>query len=282
MKKNRFFLYALSVVVAMGMTACGGSDDDGGGEAPLPEKTVSLSSSDLVEGKGYYDGTLYYAVTSEDSKEMEVKAADAGITAAEIPHKVSIDGVVYSVTSIGMSAFAENQKLTSVTIPNSVKRIRNVAFGNCKQLSSVTIPESVTEIRENAFVACEALTSIVIPKGVTKLETNTFAQCTSLKSVTIPEGMTEIGLGCFQKCSSLTSITFPASLKTIRGYSFMNCSSLADIHCIGTTPPTCGAYEYPFSNTKIVNLYIPKGCKEAYQAVSPWEGLWNSVKVIEE
>ena len=259
MKKNRFFLYALSLVVALGMTACGGSDDDGGGgEAPLPEKTVSLSSSDFVEGKGYFDGSLYYSVTSEDNKEVEVKEADKEITAAVIPHKVSIDGVEYSVTRIG-----------------------DTAFGSCKQLASVTIPESVTEIKENAFVACESLTSIVIPKGVTKIERNTFAQCIALESVTIPEGVTEIGLGAFQKCSSLTSITLPASLETLVGYSFMNCSSLADIHCKGTTPPI-SVNGYPFSNTNIVNLYIPKGCKDAYQEKNPWKSLWDSVNVIEE
>ena len=54
-----------------------------------------------------------------------------------------------SVTSIGQSAFCDNQ-LTSVTIPSSVTSIGDYAFKS-NQLTSVTIPSSVTSIGKRAF-----------------------------------------------------------------------------------------------------------------------------------
>ena len=51
-----------------------------------------------------------------------------------------------SVTSIGKSAFAFCESLTSVTIPESIRTIGDIAFSNCTGLTSIEIPNSVTTI----------------------------------------------------------------------------------------------------------------------------------------
>ena len=63
-----------------------------------------------------------------------------------------------SVTSIGKSAFVDNQ-LTSVTLSNSLTSIELYAFRNNK-LTSVTIPNSVTSIGTSAFSNNPGLASL--------------------------------------------------------------------------------------------------------------------------
>ncbi|WP_370688141.1 S-layer homology domain-containing protein [uncultured Bacteroides sp.] len=53
--------------------------------------------------------------------------------------------------SIGVGAFFQCEKLTSVTIPNGVISIEGRAFSTCSSLTSVTIPKSVTVIGDVAF-----------------------------------------------------------------------------------------------------------------------------------
>ena len=58
------------------------------------------------------------------------------------------------VIKIGNAAFRNCDRLTSLTIPNSVEHIGNQAFYNCSSLSIVTIPDSVKRIGSNAFTGC--------------------------------------------------------------------------------------------------------------------------------
>ena len=71
-----------------------------------------------------------------------------------IPESITFENSIYSVTSIGESAFCECSSLTSVTIPNSVTSIGYRAFMYCSSLTSVTIPNSVTSIGGRAFYDC--------------------------------------------------------------------------------------------------------------------------------
>ena len=136
------------------------------------------------------------------------------------------------VTKIGYYAFYGYQtdcnKLTSVTIPDSVTTIGEYAFSNCESLTSVTIPDSVTTIGEWAFYYCESLTSVTIGNSVTTIGDSAFLCCSKLTSVTIPDSVTTIGGGAFKSCTSLTSVTIPDSVTTIGDSAFGECSSLKE------------------------------------------------------
>ena len=86
-----------------------------------------------------------------------------------IPESFTYNGVTYSVTSIGGSAFDCCSGLTSVTIPNSVTSIGNYAFIGCSGLTSVTIGNSVTSIGESAFDGADIPTVISLIENPFKI-----------------------------------------------------------------------------------------------------------------
>ena len=148
--------------------------------------------------------------------------------------------------------------MTSVTIPNSVTSIGNYVFCDCWDLTSVTIGNSVTSIGNYAFYYCWDLTSITIPNSVTSIGNYAFYNCSDLTSITIPESVTSIGNSAFNECYRLT-----------------------EIYCKATILPTCkansdGLYTiFPDNALQYATLYVPKGCKSAYESVDPWRNFWN-------
>ena len=77
-----------------------------------------------------------------------------------IPETVVFNERTYRVTSIGKEAFAFCDPLTSITIPDSVKRIGWKAFLDCESLEEIIIGNSVKGIGRHAFDGCDALLSI--------------------------------------------------------------------------------------------------------------------------
>ena len=148
-------------------------------------------SSSLFAHDFEVDG-IYYNITS--STEMTVKVTYKGIYndsyddeyygSVSIPGKVTYEGSVYRVTSIGSYAFYNCSGLTSVVIPNSVTSIGKSAFYGCSGLTSVMIPNSVTSIGESAFESCSGLTSVVIPNSVTSIGNGAFGD-THLRTIVL-------------------------------------------------------------------------------------------------
>ncbi len=74
----------------------------------------------------------------------------------------SVNAVIpKGVTVIGERAFAEFDKLKSVTIPDGVEAIEWDAFFECKSLTKIFIPDSVKYIAHGAFYGCEKLRDVV-------------------------------------------------------------------------------------------------------------------------
>ncbi len=92
------------------------------------------------------------------------------------------------ITAIGMYAFngCENRdKITSVTMSDSIVAIDECAFAGCKGLVSITLSENLKELAPDMFLSCSSLESITIPKSVTWVHARAFQGCESLKSITI-------------------------------------------------------------------------------------------------
>ena len=157
----------------------------------------------------------YYTVTGYDGSDTVIVIPD------------SVGGI--PVTKIADNAFKDKQRITSITVPDSVTSIGSYAFRGCSSLVSVVIPNSVTSIGSDAFYYCESLVSVVIPDSVTSIGSEAFCACDSLVSVTIPDSVTSIGSWAFFGCDSLESVVIPDSVTSIGGYAFAYCKSLTSI-----------------------------------------------------
>ena len=95
------------------------------------------------------------------TKTAEVIKKNGGYEGAiVIPETVVFNELTYRVTSIGKEAFAFCDPLTSITIPDSVKRIGWKAFLDCESLEEIIIGNSVKGIGRHAFDGCDSLLSI--------------------------------------------------------------------------------------------------------------------------
>lgn len=92
------------------------------------------------------------------------------------------DGVV----QIGRAAFLAS-KLTSISLPDSLKVIEDDAFCGCTRLKYLYFPKNLTHIGSRAFMGCDLIKEFVIPDTVEHIGDEAFAYCRRLKKVFLSE-----------------------------------------------------------------------------------------------
>ena len=119
----------------------------------------------------------------------------------------------------------EFNTVSTVTFEDGCKvRELDGTFRGFYNLTSVVLPESVKKVGKSTFEQCQSLESIDL-SGVTELDTeNLFTNCFSLKSVILPDNLTEIGPYMFSNCKSLVSLTIPQSVTVIGENAFSKCA----------------------------------------------------------
>lgn len=90
-------------------------------------------------------------IYTASGNEITITGYTGSATEVVIGSTYIIDGVEYTVVEIGMEAFLENETITKVTIPESVKKIGEAAFYDCTSLTEVIVLSKDVEIEDVAL-----------------------------------------------------------------------------------------------------------------------------------
>ncbi|MBQ0146648.1 MAG: leucine-rich repeat domain-containing protein [Lachnospiraceae bacterium] len=99
-------------------------------------------------------------------------------------------------------AYAQDENIDEVIVPEGVEDIGEVAFFGCMNLRSVILPKSLKIIREEAFGE-SGIEKVFIPEGVKTIAEKAFFSCPNLKYIEIPGENTVIETDAFGDCRKL-------------------------------------------------------------------------------
>ena len=250
-----------------------------------------------IDGLNYYLNSSFYTapLTKGNTWEGEL----------DIPSEISFYGQTYRVTSMALTAFRDNTKLTKVRIP---KNLEGILHGYYTTNPYEDVPTGlISSDCMNPFIGCTALESIEVDeenqslksvdgvlfsqdgKGHYHYLTNDYygtgLYCypagARRESYTIPNGVEWIGSGAFGHNQYLSSLTMPSSLKQICNNVFAGCNNLTDIYCYAENVPV--AFDYAFKDFPIASatLHVPAGSVDKYKATAPWSGFGDIVAIEE-
>lgn len=214
----------------------------------------------------YIADEVAYTITSTTNKTVEVAGYNYS-GAIIVPEQVvnEADGMTYTVTGVGMGAFAERASVTSITLPNTVTYLANSAFYACIGLTRFTIPESVVSIGIETFISCINLSTIRIPAKVELIDRDAFMGCSSMYAINvdeanehyssingtlydkaqqtlvrhpeastrnpnIPSTVTRIESRAFWSCKNVSTINLPEGLTSIGDDAFFACKEITNMH----------------------------------------------------
>lgn len=202
---------------------------------------------------------------NKTTKKYKAAIATSTTGSITIPATVENNSTNYSVVAIGNSAFSACKKLTSVTLPSTIKKIEDKAFYQCEAVTSITLggyeesigsqtfsgckelaneitlPSSLSTIGDQAFMNCTAIKTITNNSKITSIPAKTFSGCSALSAFTINSEVATIGDNAFANCEALTSLTIPISVTSIGTTPFTGCTSLATIN-VKTSTVTSGLF----------------------------------------
>ena len=219
---------------------------------------------------------------------------------ADLPNLSVLDMENVNLEKWTYASFLENETLTSVKLPKTLKVIETAFYGCTGLTGNLILPEGLTTIGEGTFQYCSGLTgNLNIPEGVTTIGDYAFSFCSGFTgSLILPEALTTIGDHAFDGCSGFTgNLTIPEGVTTIGDNAFMSCpvfsnslilpeslTSIGDdafdctkirkMYCKSATPPQLlGYHVFGWNVNEFITkctLYVPVGCAEAYRTAPIW------------
>ena len=206
----------------------------------LPERARAATTSDgLTYERGESGVTITgYAGGGTVNVPAEIDGAPVtaiGDGAFALNERLTEVRLPEGVRSIGAEAFNDCVSLTSVRLPSTLESIGESAFFSCGRLSSVSLPDGLASIGNAAFYGCNALTSVRIPGSVTEWGGYSFSHCESLRAVTVGEGVTRVPDRSFICNKALERVELPSSVASIGHAAFRGCKALETCNLSGVT-----------------------------------------------
>lgn len=144
-----------------------------------------------------------------------------------IPATVKHKGRTYKVTEIGDSACISCYELTSVKIPEGIKRIGYAAFYSA-HITSINIPASVIYLKPGCIQLCKRLAKVTVSPAnkkycsvnnciYNKKKTELFLVSTSVRNYTVPASVTTLLDYAFSCTKRMNKLFIPKTVKYVGG-----------------------------------------------------------------
>ena len=115
------------------------------------------------------------------------------------------------------------------------------------------------------------INKLVLPSGLTGIGEYNFVHFSALTFLKIPDGVAILKEGAFYFCNVLETVEIPSSTAIIEDYVFYYCYSLKTVYNLATVPQSINANVFYGVDISKCTLYVPQGCKAAYEAAPVWK-----------
>lgn len=224
------------------------------------------------------DGIVYH-ISSWDEHKAEVMGLYGEVNGIlDISSSIEHRGESYNVTTVWRNAFHGNSSIISVTIPSTMTddfsyegSFPDSPFSSCNNLTTIVVAADNPKFdsRNNCNAIIEKITNTLVVGSNTTV---------------IPNDVVAIARDAFYG-ATFTEITIPASVQSIGQIAFGNCNNLNAFKVLSETPFSLNSGVFSESSHNVfqyATLYVPKGCKAAYEKANVWKNFTNIVEMEED
>lgn len=126
------------------------------------------------------------------------------------------------VTIIGERAFAGNETLEYISLPNKLEKVLAGSFYDCTNLQTIVLPNSVKKIGGLFYTSSNYYDADIYH------DQNTFSFCTSLNEFVMGDNVDYIGRATFERDTTLGKISFSPSVEELSPSGYFKGFNLAE------------------------------------------------------
>ncbi|MGI5122850.1 leucine-rich repeat domain-containing protein [Treponema socranskii] len=220
-----------------------------------------------------------YTVTNIERPDLWGDTLQSVTVASDNEFLSSQDGVIFNKDKTELLWYPRGKSDVSYEVPASVIKLEEDSFRGVDALTSVTLPDGLKRIEDYVFKQCPNLATLVLPSSLEFIGNYSIIGL-KVSSMVIPEDITELRSSFLSYCPELTSVVLPSTLTEIWWESFSNDPKLKTVTCKAANPPAISAGGGVFWRTPIdsAKLRVPAGSKALYQAAKGWKDFGTIVE----
>ena len=275
------------------------------------KKTLAKLGFKEINSKGFVADGLNYMILDNEKHTAEVSNNVNFVGELKIPEKVKFAGSDYQVVGIGNEAFLGNNKITSVSMPDTITEIKSQAFENTS-VSRIAIPPHVVKIGLQAFNSMKNVKNeLEVPASVNEIGSNAFSNSSFTLKVNngnknycsednilfnkaktqliyymackplcdeykVPDKITELDGRSFAE-AKIRHLRLPASLAVIKSAAFYGNKTIEKITIDAKEPPELEGYSFFTGTSSNLFVFVPKGCAKTYQEAPGWKDIASHI-----
>ena len=168
-----------------------------------------------ADASGEYGDGLRWSLTADGTLTITGRGAMPDYTQEEL----TMDEHVDEKPPVPWQAY--DADLRAIVIGEGITHIGDYTFMNCWRVTSVTLPSTLRSIGKYAFSYCAA-EAITLPSGLQEICDGAFAGA-KMTEIVVPASVTKLGAGAFKGCDRAKVIKVLGPVETLEPYTFFYC-----------------------------------------------------------